>query len=1369
MTAPRTFRVFISSPSDVFAERERVERVIQRLNGELGGGALLEAVRWERSYYSAAKTFQDQIPLPSQTDLVICILWKRLGFELPPEYRRPDGTTPTGTEYEFEEAIEAARAHGTPDVLVYRKSAPVLLDAEQVDLERAQLDALKSFWARWFRTETGHFTAAYQSFETTDQFETEVEGHIRQWLARNRALLGGGATWPIALKGSPFRGLQPFDEGHAAVFFGRRRVVEQARERLAIAAARGTPFLLLLGTSGSGKSSVARAGLVPRLTQPGAVPGIDLWRRCVVRPSEGGGDPLLGLARALYRADVLPELGGGDSPAPADFSLLLATAPDAAARAVRLALQRAAQPVAAREGFDRPVQARLLLVVDQVEEALGGGAEERDRFGRALAALAAAGGTWIVATLRSDLYALFQASPPLAALRDGGAQFDLLPPAPAEIAEIITGPAQAAGLRYDARPGGASLDEELAEAAAAPGSLPLLQFALDELFQARDPQTGTLSVAAYDAFGGLAGVVERRAEAVLAGLDPAAAAALPGVLAALVNVSGDGVVTSRACLRAEAAATADAGRLVDAFVAARLLAAEERQGKVWLRVAHEALIAGWPRAQALIAADRDALRVRGRVEEAARRWTQEARHPDFLLPAGRPLAEAAELAEHRPAQLSTEMAACVAESQTAEAARQAAERERAERQLRLEADAAHARAEAATKVARRTRAAALVVSALLLVAAGAAVTAFMERREARRQAGEAERNFAAALTGATSLVRTVNDHLRDGVMTKQAARILLDTAESNLGSLAGTTAGTRPPPELQDARSKLQSSFAGVLLALGDSAGSLARARAAESIARQAAIQSPSDARRRGLSVTQNEVGDALDAAGDRPGALASYRASAATMESLVAREPGNAGWQRDLKISRDRVANTLRLQGDTAGALAIYKDGLTLDERQAAAHPEDAGAQRDLAISLEHVGDMLDRRGDPAGAAAAYEREAKMVQDLARREPENLDWQRMLSLSEDRTARRLSARGDGRGALEHYQAGQAIAERLAANDPGNTQWQRDLAVGDLRIGTTLVGQGDLAGALEALRRGSAITQRLIERDPANADWQRDAALLHNAAGAVLTAQGDTPGALAEMGATVAAFERASAAAPGDLGRQHDLTVAQFAIGTVLLLNGSAADAAGHLRAGLAIAERLAARDPDNASLQDSLAGFRRLLGDALVAQGDTAGALALYDADGTDSERLAREHPDNPQWQHEVSLSQQYAGRALRIAGDTDGAVTRYRAALAAAESLAAKDPGNAEWRHNVVQAGQPIATLLLGRGDNAGALVQYESSLAVAESLVTSDPANMRWRLDAASTQIAVGKTLELLDRRGEAKPHLDKALALMREMQGPRAAEQ
>ena len=457
MTSAR-FRIFVSSPSDVFAERERLERVVARLNGEFGG-QVLQAVRWERTYYSAARTFQDQIPLPSQTDLVICILWKRLGFELPPDYRRPDGTTPTGTEFEFEDAMRAARAKGTPDVLVYRKAVPVLLDAAQIEVEQAQFEALKLFWSRWFRNDAGHFTAAFQCFDTTDGFETAVEDHIRQWLVRHK-VASVGIIWPIELRGSPFRGLEAFDASHAEVFFGRRRAIERARERLTEAAGRGSPFLLILGASGSGKSSLARAGLLPRLTQVGAVPGVDVWRRCVVRP---GGGPCAALAEALYAGDALPELAHGDNPLPADFAALMIATPAAAARAVRLALTRATADLAAREQFGRPVEARLVLLIDQMEEALLDPGLEV--FAHALAALAASGAVWIVATLRSDLYVLFQASAPLLALREGGAQLDLVQPNLSELREMLDGPAVAAGLSFDRDADGLGLDEVLTDAA----------------------------------------------------------------------------------------------------------------------------------------------------------------------------------------------------------------------------------------------------------------------------------------------------------------------------------------------------------------------------------------------------------------------------------------------------------------------------------------------------------------------------------------------------------------------------------------------------------------------------------------------------------------------------------------------------------------------------------------------------------------------------------------------------------------------------------------------------------------------------------------------------------------------------------------
>ena len=121
-----------------------------------------------------------------------------------------------------------------------------------------------AFWQRWFRNEKGHFLAGFQSFADPDEFETLFERHLRAWLNEREA----NVAWA---QGSPFRGLEPFGVEHAQIFFGRRREIERARARLISSAMGGKPFLLIAGASGSGKSSLVRAGLIPRLSQLGGL------------------------------------------------------------------------------------------------------------------------------------------------------------------------------------------------------------------------------------------------------------------------------------------------------------------------------------------------------------------------------------------------------------------------------------------------------------------------------------------------------------------------------------------------------------------------------------------------------------------------------------------------------------------------------------------------------------------------------------------------------------------------------------------------------------------------------------------------------------------------------------------------------------------------------------------------------------------------------------------------------------------------------------------------------------------------------------------------------------------------------------------
>ena len=1345
------FRVFISSPSDVFPERERVERVILRLNGEFGGG-LLEAVRWERSYYTAAKTFQDQIPLPSETDLVICILWKRLGFELPPDYRRPDGTTPTGTEYEFEDAMAAARSKGTPDVLVYRKSAPVLLNAEQVAMESAQFDALKTFWTRWFRNETGNFTAAYQNFETTDQFETEVEGHIRQWLDRHKVALSG-VTWPIDLRGSPFRGLQPFDADHVDVFFGRRRAIERARERLADAATRGTPFLLILGASGSGKSSLARAGLAPRIIQAGAVPGVDVWRRCVVRPGEGD-TPLHALARALFRQESLPELVESDSPTPLDLAALLDSAPAAAARAIRRALQRTTADLSKRESFDRPVEARLLLVVDQFEEALA--PKDRETFARALAALCDGGDTWVVATLRSDLYEPFQTSPALTALRDAGAQLDLLLPSAAELNDIVTGPAAAAGLRFETRADGASLDETLVQAADQPGALPLLQLTLEALFESRDVAANTLTWAAYDELGGLAGVVERRAESTLGVLDAQAAETLPSVLRAVVAVTEEGLVASRPALLDTAAATTAARRLVDAFVAARLMASDAQGGVTRVRVAHDALLSAWPRASDIIAAERETLRTRGRVEAAARRWIEEGRDPDFLLPPGRPLAEAAELIS-APGGLDPDAAALVAASQAADDNRRSATRFQQERELRLEADAQQARAEAATRIVQRTRVAAGAVSALLLLATGAAFYANGQRREAERQTAEAdrqrsvadeqtskaERSFQAALAGGASLVAAVDAHLGDGGMTRSVARDLLGNADKGIGGLLPSGGDAALSPALLDIDSRLQSSFSRVSVAVCEIDEARSRAERAVAAAEASLNAKPSDERVLALMKAEETLGIVLEAQGDWPGAGAIF----ARAESRPAAPLSLASKSMAQKLRRDRAYTMIGAKD--AESIAMLNEDLAWLTTRATANPDEPEILEQQAIDHRFLAIAAKDGGDLAAALRSLDSEAELLKRLAARDPANVAWTRYMGMNASVRSAIASKQGDAPAALAASRDAAKYAALTLSRDPGHARWRIEALTADQRLAFDLFRAGDPAGARDVLRPAIEGVKLLTAPGARGGLCRSEAAQIQSLMGNVLVLMGDGPEAVAVLEVNLALSRSVAEGSAADPSAWRGVADAELQLARVFLLTGKPDAVVQH--AGAGVAAMMSAVEPDSPAFEQKLRELRLLLGDAQVKSGDIDGGLATYADDRSRADAMMAAHPGDTSWRRALVASWLRAAEAHSRANRQDDLWAALQSAKAANAPAVDREDQTPEWKNVEIDLHQWLGTAEMGRREAAAGIAEYKEALAASDALVAMQPSEQRGHMMRGVTLALLGNAFRSIGEIKEADDYV------------------
>ncbi|WP_103762694.1 PQQ-binding-like beta-propeller repeat protein [Roseovarius confluentis] len=680
-------KIFLSSPGDVNEERVLANRVLARLTDRYAPVARITPVIWEHEPLLASSTFQDQIEKPSATDIVVCVLWSRLGTRLPAHITRDDGTRyDSGTEFEFEDAFEALKRTGRPDLLVYRKmSEPLISLANDVEAEERlrQKRALDGFIQKWFHDQDGSLMAAFHSFGNSAEFEDAFEMHLDKLIQRRLRDMGLDPDAAAAMaadlgtgdapdwEGSPFRGLETFEFEHAPVFYGRTQAISQVLANLRRQSASGQAFALVLGRSGGGKSSLVRAGVLPLLVEPGVIEGVGLWRRAIFRPSAASGDLFDAFATALVAPHALPELTS-DGTTVKELGQMLRDAPSATAPLIKGALSQAAQAAAyddaqtvldgmqgapqeerdtARQAIvSAPPQARLVLLADQLEELFSDSAisdAERTAFLVSMAALARTGRVFVLATLRSDFYHHAMSYPALAELKGEAGQYDLAAPTAAEIGQIIRMPARRAGLHFEEHPDtGARLDDTLRDVATEePDSLPLLEFTLEELYRERAPN-GALTWEAYDRLGGVAGALGRRAEDIFQSLSPAAQDALPRVMRLLVDAGlQDGrAATKRPAALDRFAEDTPAREFVDAFTAARLFVAGTNDaGTPVVAMSHEALLRSWPRLVEWLERDRELLRMRARLAYAARRWEEASRDTQLLLPPGRALDEAQSL------------------------------------------------------------------------------------------------------------------------------------------------------------------------------------------------------------------------------------------------------------------------------------------------------------------------------------------------------------------------------------------------------------------------------------------------------------------------------------------------------------------------------------------------------------------------------------------------------------------------------------------------------------------------------------------------------------------------------------------------------
>jgi WD40 repeat protein len=480
-------------------------------------------------------------------------------------------------------------------------------------------------------------------------------------------------------------------------------------------------FLAVVGPSGSGKSSAVKAGLIPALRAK-ALPGSEKWFVTEMVP---GTHPLEELELALWpvAVDPPPSLV---APMERDTRGMLRTI---------------------RRILPDEQDAQLLLVIDQFEElfTLVEDEERREFFiDSLLAALRAPRSPLrVVVTLRADFY-------------DRPLQYETLGRLLKENTEIVlplTAEELSWAVREPARRMGVRLESGLAEVivsdvAEQPGALPLLQYAMTELFERR--QNGRMRRAAYEDIGGVLGALGRRAEEIYGELDPAGQAAARQIFLRLVTL-GEGVEdTRRRVLRSELESfqtpevsepTEVSSGVIYRFGAARLLTFDHDPAtrRPTVEVAHEALLREWGRMRGWLDESRYDVRLQRALATAAAEWAGAGQDPGFLLRDAR-LDQFAGWAADSSVALTGEENAYLRASVSAREARLAVEEARLERELETAkklVETERARAEEQTRATGRLRQRAILLAGALVVAGILAITAFSFAQRANRSADEA--------------------------------------------------------------------------------------------------------------------------------------------------------------------------------------------------------------------------------------------------------------------------------------------------------------------------------------------------------------------------------------------------------------------------------------------------------------------------------------------------------------------------------------------------------------------------------------------------------------------------------------------------------
>jgi DNA-binding winged helix-turn-helix (wHTH) protein/tetratricopeptide (TPR) repeat protein len=458
---------------------------------------------------------------------------------------------------------------------------------------------------------------------------------------------------------SPFPGLTAFTQQESQVYYGRNAAVKNLLARLSDQFTKKRPLTLIIGPSGSGKSSLVHAGLLPRLLNNKGANGVHAIDYASIDIADVQAAHIVEeLAACMLDWDIndapLFEGESADS-----LAAKLKGDPKSVINIAKAKLTTASQ-------YNNVAFPCYVIVLDRLEAYLATNhvdSAHKQAVFTLLETLAESGFILMLLVCRNDFYHHLAAYPTLMKNKERGAHFDLTPPSASELSQMIRLPAIAAGLEWEEDSNtDVTLDDIiLTDAAAEPNCLPLLQYTLQELYLQRTDNL--LQVSTYKQLGGIEGAIGHKAEQLYLQMSALVKTALDRVLPLIVTLTQDGSnLTSRTAFWSELS-NDNEKKFVELMVEHRLFVSQLYQDKACFKVAHEAVLRRWQRVQDWIQQHQSALVSKGRLEQQTRQWLQDNKSKAFLLTEGKPLMDALALKGDTSLSLSQDELALIKASQ----------------------------------------------------------------------------------------------------------------------------------------------------------------------------------------------------------------------------------------------------------------------------------------------------------------------------------------------------------------------------------------------------------------------------------------------------------------------------------------------------------------------------------------------------------------------------------------------------------------------------------------------------------------------------------------------------------------------------------